>query len=99
MRRTYRTFCFSYPSSLVFLFPVYSEYLPELERARAARDKSLQDVKEDSMNRLMKDLAVDRARNPGAANEDRWASDEEDEDEELDVDLIDRSECLISPFT
>ncbi|OJA16647.1 hypothetical protein AZE42_04042 [Rhizopogon vesiculosus] len=73
-----------------------SEYLPELERARAARDQSLQDAKEDSMNRLMKDLAVDRARNPDTAKEDRWASDEEDEDadEGLDIDIIDRSEDL-----
>ncbi|KAG2346090.1 XPA-binding protein 1 [Suillus weaverae] len=70
------------------------EYLPELERARAAREQSLQDIKEDSINRLMKDLAVDRAANPKAAAEDRWASDEEDDDddEELAVNLIDRSE-------
>ncbi|KAG1867865.1 XPA-binding protein 1 [Suillus subalutaceus] len=71
-----------------------TEYLPELERARAAREKSLQNVKQDSINRLMKDLAVDRAANPRAAAEDRWASDEEDDDddEELEVNLIDRSE-------
>jgi GPN-loop GTPase len=75
-------------------FYVFSEYLPELERARAAREKSLQDIKEDSINRLMKDLAVDRAANPKAAAEDRWASDEEDidDDDELEVNLIDRSE-------
>ncbi|KAG1891638.1 uncharacterized protein F5891DRAFT_1166587 [Suillus fuscotomentosus] len=71
-----------------------TEYLPELERARAARENSLQDIKEDSINRLMKDLAVDRAANPKAAAEDRWASDEEDvdDDDELEVNLIDRSE-------
>ncbi|KAG1824655.1 uncharacterized protein BJ212DRAFT_1295771 [Suillus subaureus] len=71
-----------------------TEYLPELERARAAREQSLQDVKQDSINRLMKDLTVDRAANPRAAAEDRWASDEEDDDddEELEVNLIDRSE-------
>ncbi|KAG1892980.1 uncharacterized protein F5891DRAFT_1166508 [Suillus fuscotomentosus] len=70
------------------------EYLPELERARVARENSLQDIKEDSINRLMKDLAVDRAANPKAAAEDRWASDEEDvdDDDELEVNLIDRSE-------
>jgi hypothetical protein len=80
---------------------MHSEYLPELEHARAARDQSLQDAKEDSMNRLMKDLAVDRAKNPNAAKEDRWASDEEDEDEdeELHVNIVDRSECFTSPFT
>lgn len=98
MRHIHRTFClhFHFPFSHLHV----SEYLPELERARAARDKSLQDVKEDSMNRLMKDLAVDRARNPGAAEEDRWASDEEDEDEgdDLYVNLTDRSECFSSHF-
>ncbi|KAH7925733.1 hypothetical protein BV22DRAFT_1033654 [Leucogyrophana mollusca] len=72
------------------------EYLPELERARTAREKSLQDVKDDSMNRLMKDLAVDRAKNPEGALNDRWESDEEnndgDDDDDLEVNLIDRSE-------
>lgn len=94
-RETYRTYVLS---SLFLVFSlisihVYSEYLPELERARAAREQSLQDIKEDSINRLMKDLAVDRAANPKAAAEDRWASDEEDDDDEdLEVNLIDRSE-------
>ncbi|KAK7047588.1 hypothetical protein VNI00_006356 [Paramarasmius palmivorus] len=73
------------------------EYLPELARARAAREKSLQTAKEDSMNRLMKDLAVDRANNPGGALNDRWNPDEEDEengddDDDDDANLIDRSE-------
>jgi len=70
------------------------EYLPELARARAAREKSLQDVKEASLSRFMSDLAVDRAKNPEAAVNDRWESEEEneDEDEDLEVDIIDQSE-------
>ncbi|KAF9220616.1 XPA-binding protein 1 [Gyrodon lividus] len=69
------------------------EYLSELAGARAAREKSLQDVKEDSMNRFMKDLAVDRAKNPQTALNDRWESEEEnDDDDDVDVNIIDRSE-------
>ena len=34
--------------------------------------KSLRDVKADSMNRLINDLAVDRERNAGAGLDDRW---------------------------
>ncbi|EDR06006.1 uncharacterized protein LACBIDRAFT_179760, partial [Laccaria bicolor S238N-H82] len=51
------------------------EYLPELEKARQRRDKSLQEVKEDSMNRLLSDLAIDREKNPTAAALDRWDPD------------------------
>ncbi|KIK65135.1 hypothetical protein GYMLUDRAFT_39527 [Collybiopsis luxurians FD-317 M1] len=74
-----------------------TQYLPELERARAAREKSLQDAKEDSMNRMMKDLEVDRERFPEAARRDRWNEDDgdmedEDEDEDTEIDIIDRSE-------
>jgi hypothetical protein len=56
------------------------EYLPELERARAARDKSLQDIKDESMARLTKDLAADKQRNP-ALNE-TWEEEDEDVDED-----------------
>lgn len=74
---------------------VYSEYLPELERARAAREQSLQKAKEDSVSRLMADLAVDHAQNPNAAMADRWdPAEEEEEDEDADVNIIDRSEWL-----
>lgn len=76
-------------------FMVYcesSEYLVELARARAAREKSLQDVKEASLSRFMSDLAVDRAKNPSGALNERWESEEENEDEDLDADIIDRSE-------
>ncbi|KAI0764226.1 XPA-binding protein 1 [Trametes elegans] len=70
------------------------EYLPELERAREARDKSLKAVKDDSLNRFMKDLSLDRAQNPAAATADRWdpAEEAEDEDDDVDVNLIDRTE-------
>ena len=45
------------------------------------------------MNRLMKDLSVDRAKNPEAAKADRWdpAEEEDDDDDDLDVNIIDRS--------
>lgn len=41
------------------------------------------------MNRLLKDLSIDRAQNPASALNDRWDSEEEDADEE-DIDIIDR---------
>ena len=70
--------------------------MPELERARAAKQKSLDDAKTDSMNRLMKDLAIDRQKNPRAFSNDRWeedeGGDEEDEDEDDDINIIDRCE-------
>ncbi|KAJ3556375.1 hypothetical protein NM688_g2063 [Phlebia brevispora] len=70
------------------------DYLPELKRAREAREKTLQAAKEDSMNRLMKDLAVDREQNPEAAAADKWEQEDEDggDDDDLDVNIIDRSE-------
>ena len=65
------------------------EYLPELERARAARDKSLQDMKDESMAHFVKDLTVDKQRNPalGAA----WEEDE-NVDEDGEDNIIDRCE-------
>jgi len=53
------------------------------------------------MNRLLKDLAIDRAKNPASALNDRWDSGEEDEeDEEGDINIVDRckSAFLIHPF-
>ena len=41
------------------------------------------------MNRLLKDLSIDRAQNPASALNDRWDSEEEDADEG-DIDIIDR---------
>ncbi|TFK98352.1 hypothetical protein BDV98DRAFT_552911 [Pterulicium gracile] len=70
-------------------------YLPELERAKAAREASLASVKEESMSRMMKDLAVDRAKNPNAAKLDRWDpnAEEEEDDEDYEVGLIDRRDA------
>jgi GPN-loop GTPase len=65
------------------------DYLPELRKARAQRKISLQAVKDDSMNRLLKDLSIDRVQNPSSAFNDRWDSEEEDADEG-DMDIIDR---------
>ncbi|KAH8105343.1 XPA-binding protein 1 [Cristinia sonorae] len=69
-----------------------NEYLPELERARAAREESLRAVKEDSMSRLMKDLSVDRQQNPSAALLDRWDPSAEDDDDDTEINIIDRSD-------
>ncbi|RPD52634.1 XPA-binding protein 1 [Lentinus tigrinus ALCF2SS1-7] len=76
------------------------EYLPELQRARAAREKSLKDLKEESLSRFMKDLTVDREKNPAAAAADRWdpsaeeGDDDDDDDDDVDVNIIDRSEDM-----
>lgn len=72
----------------------HRQYVPDLERARATREKALQDAKADSMDRMMKDLEVDRAQHPEAAAQDRWDPEEENEegeDEDVDVNIIDRS--------
>ncbi|KAF8346315.1 XPA-binding protein 1 [Amanita rubescens] len=73
------------------------DYLPELERARAHRDQSLKTAKEESMSRMMKDLTVDRAKNPSAFVNDTWDQDEDeeiegDDDDDSEVNIIDRSE-------
>ncbi|KAI6128110.1 XPA-binding protein 1 [Pisolithus croceorrhizus] len=68
------------------------EYLPELTRARAARERSLQEAKEDSMNRFTKDFSLDQDKDTRSTN-DKWESEEENEDDDdLDIDIIDRSE-------
>jgi GPN-loop GTPase len=72
------------------------EYLPELARAKAAREETLQAAKADSMGRLMKDLAVDRARSGAAAGlDDKWEEDNEADDDDGGGDsIIDRSTSL-----
>lgn len=65
------------------------EYLPELKRARTARDKSLQDMKEESMGRFMKDLTIDKQLNPSLG--EAWEEDE-DVDEGGEDNVIDRCE-------
>ena len=56
-------------------------------------------MKEDSMRRMMADVAIDRERDPAAFSNDRWEREDEDDgdDEDADADdadLIDRSECF-----
>ncbi|VDB83091.1 unnamed protein product [Peniophora sp. CBMAI 1063] len=69
------------------------EYVPELARARAQREATLQKKKDESMNRLMSDLAVDRKANPRAAALDRWDPNaEDDEDDGGDMNIIDKTE-------
>ena len=81
---------------------IIRSYLPDLERARITREKTLQAQKDESMNRLMKDLAVDRAKNPEATKRDRWEEDDGDDDggdDGPDVDIIDRSKFPHFPRT
>lgn len=68
------------------------DYLPELQRARAARNKSLQDMKDESMARLTSDFVVDKQRNP-ALNEG-WEEQEQDDgaDEDGEENIVDRCE-------
>ncbi|KIL59366.1 hypothetical protein M378DRAFT_169437 [Amanita muscaria Koide BX008] len=71
------------------------EYLPDLSRARAQREKSLQALKDESMNRLMKDLTVDREKNPAAFENDKWDEPDaevNDDDDDTDVNIIDKTE-------
>lgn len=76
--------------------PTYTRsYVPELQRVRAAREKTLQDAKADSMNRLMKDLAVDRLQNPDAALLDKWEAEEDEDQEGGGLDIVDRSKLFL----
>lgn len=70
------------------------EYLPELELARSKREESLQKAKDDSMDRFMADLTIDRTQNPNTAGVDAWDLNQEDEDDDDDdaVNIIDRSD-------
>ncbi|KAF9448833.1 hypothetical protein P691DRAFT_791937 [Macrolepiota fuliginosa MF-IS2] len=67
------------------------EYLPELERAKKQREKTLQEIKDDSVNRLLKDLAVDQAKNPRGPLNDRWDP-EEEEDDDTEISIVDKSD-------
>ena len=53
------------------------------------------------MNRLMKDLAVDRERNAGVGLDDRWEDEDEEgeEDGEDEFETMDRSEFFIVHLT
>lgn len=65
------------------------EYLPELEKAKHRKERMLQEVKDESMNRLLKDLAIDRAKNSHGPLDERW--EEEDDDDDTDTGIVDRS--------
>jgi GPN-loop GTPase len=53
-------------------------------------------VKDESMNRLMKDLEIDRAKNPHMATQDRWDPEEEmDDDDDTEIGIIDRSKATL----
>ena len=55
------------------------------------------------MSRMMKDLTVDRAKNPSAFVNDTWDQDEDeeiegdDDDDNSKVNIIDRSMCFRFP--
>ena len=69
------------------------DYLPELERARKAKEESLRAAKQDSMSRLLKDLAIDR-QNPDFVRQDTWDPTEEeddDDDDDTEISIIDKS--------
>lgn len=82
--------------------PFRRDYLPELQRARKAKEDSLKAAKEDSLNRMLSDLAVDR-QDPEFAARDTWNPEDEDEDDDdTDINIIDRSELLtiyLSPWS
>lgn len=78
---------------------IHREYLPDLLKAREQREKTLksaqEEAKADSMSRVMRDLEIDRARNPAGALADRWDPNAEDEyngddDDDTELDIIDR---------
>jgi len=65
------------------------EYLPELEKAKHRKERMLQEVKDESMNRLLNDLAIDRAKNSHGPLDERW--EEEEDDDDTDTGIVDRS--------
>lgn len=90
-RKEYEEYAATLVSPAGALTAVYSEYIPELERVRAKREKTLQKAKDENMTRVLKDLAIDREKNPVGALADRWDPDEEDDDDG-DINIIDRCE-------
>ena len=91
-RKEYEKYAASHPSlPACALIPMHREYIPELERVRAKREKTLQQAKDENMTRVLKDLAIDREKNPAGALADRWNPDEEEEDDG-DINIIDRCE-------
>ncbi|KAF9534459.1 hypothetical protein CPB83DRAFT_889445 [Crepidotus variabilis] len=78
------------------------DYLPEILAAQEIRAKTLDQVKQDSMNRAMEDMKLDKEKNPGRFGdrfdgteaEDDEIEEEYDEydDENEEIGLVDRSE-------
>jgi len=62
------------------------EYLPELQRMMAEREKTLEDFKKQNLDAAMKDLKLDRQRpweGPGRdPREDRWGDGDMEEDDD-----------------
>ena len=57
-------------------------------------------MKDESLSRFMKDLTVDREKNPAAAAADKWdpsaeEGDDDDDDDDTDINIIDRSEWRV----
>ena len=89
-------FILSHLTHLFFGF--YSEYLPELARAQAARETNLAAKKVQHIDRMLEDLAVDMSANPAAFANDRWDPDAQEEegdaengDDDDESNVIDRS--------
>lgn len=70
------------------------DYLPELERSRASREQALEDIKADSVSRMMKDIELDKKSNPKGALHEKWdLNEDEEDDDDAELNLIDRSAC------
>src|ERR1700761_3028461 len=87
-REEYEKYPSFFPKRINYLTSGSRDYLPELARARVQREATLERKKDESMSLLMKDLAVDRERNPRMAALDRWDPDEEDEEDGGDTNII-----------
>ncbi|CAG7850646.1 GPN-loop GTPase 1 {ECO:0000250/UniProtKB:P47122} {ECO:0000250/UniProtKB:P47122} [Serendipita indica DSM 11827] len=75
------------------------DYVPEMKRMMAEREKTLETFKKESLNAAMKDLSVDSARpwsGPGPdPRTDKFAEDEAEEEENIDAD--DGEETYLDP--
>jgi hypothetical protein len=77
------------------------EYRPEHDRLMKDREAILEEHRQENMSRMMKDLKVDRSEpceGPGPdPRSDSWGpGEEDDEGEEDDGEIIDRSMHLVS---
>lgn len=76
------------------------DYLPDLQRARKRKEETLAAAKKDSMDRLLKDLALDREKDPEFAARDRWDAEDDDDDDQddSDINIVDRSKWCARPI-